>query len=60
MSRKGSKFDNYRLSRPPKLTFRGNQFTLEAETEATSSAAKKLNTADDEIVIQTQSWLSVY
>lgn len=53
---KGSKFDNYRSSRPRKRKFRGNQFTMEAETEATSSAAKELKIADDEIVIQTHGY----
>ncbi|XP_071652727.1 uncharacterized protein [Temnothorax longispinosus] len=50
MPRKGKK-NGFRHSRPRKRSFQGNQFTAETETASTSNAAKKLKTADDDIII---------
>jgi len=41
MPRKGDKFGNVRAVKPRRKRFQGNQHTLEEETGATSSAAKK-------------------
>lgn len=49
--RKGSKYENFRQSRPRKRRFMENQYTLETETEATSSAAKKLKSTDEDFII---------
>nr|XP_012218899.1 PREDICTED: uncharacterized protein LOC105670133 [Linepithema humile] len=51
MPRKRSKYESLHPSSLRKRNSPGNRYSLEAETEATSSAAKKLNSTDDDFIV---------